>query len=1095
MSGNVWAARAVTAAAVLAALYLAVGGIASQLAGRTVLADTDYMMRYGEYANAGYGESQSKNLMQSDIYTSEIPAEDLFAKGVKSGKPSAWDPYIVGGTPLGSITNNALASPVTAPYYVLPSWLAPAYERLAEVVVGLTGLYLFLRRLKLSPPAALVGGMAYVSGAYMVAWQGWPQTRVGAFVPLVFWAVERFIQQRRFRDMAILAVAIACLLLGGFPSVEGYSLLTVGIYALVRTRRPGQLAGLAAGVGAGIGLALFQVLPFAKFYSSWLIEGRAQNGADHLDPLTFLTSFAPWAFGGVASNGQQLFYLDPNAVEALGYVGAAVLVLAVVGVMAIRRGRMLLPRGVWVFFVAATALWMLLIYHGGFLLTAGQHVPVLRSLFGANFIGRARCVSGLLVACLAAVGFEVVLRKRSEFVAAPAAVRGRLAQWLAPRMSRMPRIPVRPGLARWAAPAWSGAVLLAVLLEGWTLLREGHKAAVTDGPKGYNGTDPASATQVAVSTYSTEIHRGLILIAAAAVLVALLWLVSWFGGSVRRLGLVRVLAACGVVAMVAAEGTSFIGRFTPSADKSTFYPVTDTQEFLAANLGHSRYAATAEASVLGTDSVYGLRALNGHAFLNSAFATLVRGVPGDPVPGPTRLSFEPDEAQATSPILDRLGVAYFTAAPNEQVFGTLHPATTDGSEAVLQPNVPVTVQLPVGDDVRALGLVPTSSDDVFAYAPNSDNNWIEVSVTDDSGTVTSKRLTQGIQTGVEFDVPIPLDSPAQDGTRTATITLHSTKDTPLAVQGLAGAPSLATVTDPGDGLKLVYAGSSVIYQRLNAMPRIRWADSSVVVADAASRVNLLASGMLDSSTVVLNSGSALTAPTVLSAPGSDSGTPAGSASSSASNSAAGVAGATGAGAVGSPPAGTPAAAVAATSGIVDGGAVTVTTDGLDSVGAQVNTVAPGYLVVADSDQVGWSATVDGKAARLVPADQGLVAVSVPAGTHTVKLRYKSPDNGFGGYASAATAFALAGGVGVETWCSRRGRMLPWELAWMRGRARRAAAAVPGGGAGAVSVSVVAADAGARDVGARDVGAAADVVAPDSGGGDARGPDVREDTGA
>ncbi|MEY9863275.1 hypothetical protein ABH935_008924 [Catenulispora sp. GAS73] len=1100
MSGNVWAARLVTAAAVLAALYLAVGGIASQLAGRTVLADTDYMMRYGEYANAGYGESQSKNLMQSDIYTSEIPAEALFAKGVKSGKPSAWDPYIVGGTPLGSITNNALASPLTAPYYVLPSWLAPAYERLAEVVVGLTGLYLFLRRLKLSPPAALVGGMAYVSGAYMVAWQGWPQTRVGAFVPLVFWAVERFIQQRRFRDMAILAVAIAGLLLGGFPSVEGYSLLTVGVYALVRTRKPGQLAGLAAGVGAGVGLAMFQVLPFAKFYSSWLIEGRAQNGADHLDPLTFLTSFAPWAFGGVASNGQQLFYLDPNAVEALGYVGAAVLVLAVVGVMAIRRGRMLLPRGVWVFFVAATALWMLLIYHGGFLLTAGQHVPVLRSLFGANFIGRARCVSGLLVACLAAVGFEVVLRKRSEFVASPAAERGRLAQWIVPRM---PRIPGRPGLARWAAPAWSGAVLLAVVLEGWTLVSEGHRVAVTDGPKGYNGSDASAANQVPVSTYSTEIHHGLVLIAAAALLVALLWLVSWFGGSVRRLGLVRVLAACGVVAMVAAEGTSFIGRFTPSADKSTFYPVTDTQEFLAANLGHSRYASTADASVLGTDSIYGLRALNGHAFLNSAFATLVRGVPGDPVPGPTRLSFEPDEAQATSPILDRLGVAYFTASPNEPVFGTTHPATTDGSETVLQPNVPVTVRLPVGDDVRALGLVPTSSDDVSAYAPNSDNNWIEISVTDDSGTVTSKRLTQGIQTGIEFDVPIPLDSPAQDGTRTATITLHSTKATPLAVQGLAGAPSLATVTNPGDGLKLVYAGSSVIYQRLNAMPRIRWADSSVVVSDAASRVSLLASGALDASTVVLNSGSALSAPNVLSAPGSDSGTPAGAASSSASNSAAGIAGATAAGAVGSPPAGTPAAAVAATSGIVDGGLVTVTSDGLDSVGAQVNTAAPGYLVVADSDQVGWSATVDGKAARLVPADQGLVAVSVPAGTHTVKLRYKSPDNGFGGYASAATAFALAGGVGVETWCSRRGRMLPWELAWTRVRARRAAAAVPGGGAGSVgsagsagsvTAAVVAAvDVGARDVGARDVGAAA-VGEPDSGDGDARGPDVREDAG-
>jgi len=1064
VSGRGWGARLVTAVSVLAALYLAVGGIASQLAGRSVLADTDYMVRYGVYANAGFADSQSKNLLQSDVYSSEIPAEDLFAKGVKSGRATAWDPYIVGGTPLGSITNNALASPVTAPYYVLPSWLAPAYERLAEVVVGLVGLYLFLRRLKLSPPAALVGGMAYVSGAYMVAWQGWPQTRVGAFVPLLFWAVEKYVQQRRFRDVAVLAVVVACLLLGGFPSVEGYALLTAGVYALVRTRKIGRLAGLGAGVGAGVALAMFQLLPFAKFYSSWLIEGRGQNGADHLDPASFLTSFAPWAFGGVASNDQQLFYLGPNAVETLGYVGAAVLVLAVVAVMAVRRGRMLLPRGIWVFFVAATAVWMLLVYQGGWLLALGQHVPVLRSLFGANFIGRARCVTGMLLACLAAVGFEVVLRKRSEFVAVPAAARGRFGQWIglrvAPRLgvTRVTGSPRWPGIkafaVRWAAPAWAVLVVLGVGLAAWVLIGRGHELAVADGANGYNGADEAAATRIAVSTYDKDIRNGLLLVAGATLLVGLLWLASWFGGSVRRLGLVRVLAACGVVALVAAEGTSFIGRFTPSADKSTFYPVTDTQEFLAANLGHSRYAATSEATVLGTDSVYGLRALNGHAFLNSAFATLVKGVPGDPVPAPTRLAFSPDEAQATSPILDRLGVAYFTAAPSEQVFGTVHPAMTDGTSLDLQPNVPVTVTLPVGDDVRALGLVPTSAEDVFSYAPNSSGDWIEVTVSDGAGSVTSKRLTQGIQTGVEFDVPVALDSPAFNGPRTATITLHSAKTKPLAVAALGGSPSLATVTDPGDGLKLVYAGSSVIYQRLNALPRIRWADSSVVVPDVTSRVSLLASGNLDASTVVLNSGAALAAPAVLAESG------AGSSSSSASS--------PGAPAADSSSANATVATAGATQSPVEG-AVTVTSDGNDSMGALVNSLAPGYLVVADSDQVGWSATVDGKAARLVPADQGLVAVSVPAGTHTVKLRYKSPDNGIGGYASAATAFALAGGVGVETWCSRRGRSLPWEVAWTRGRVRRAAVVVPGGGA----------------TGGSGGGAG-------SGDGDARGPDVRED---
>ncbi|NUP48903.1 MAG: YfhO family protein [Catenulispora sp.] len=1040
MSARGWGAKLTTAVAVLAALYLAVGGIAAQLAGRSVLADTDYMVRYGPYANSGFVESQSKNLMQSDVYSSELPAEYLFAQGVKSGRLSAWDPYIVGGTPLGGITNNALASPVTAPFYVLPSWLAPAYERLAEVVVGLVGLYLFLRRLKLSPPAALLGGMAYVSGAYMVAWQGWPQTRVGAFVPLVFWAVERFLQRRRIRDVAILALAVAGLLLGGFPSVAGYALLTAAGYALVRTRRLGLLAGLTTGVAAGIGLAMFQLLPFARFYSSWLIQGRGQTGADHLNPVTFLTSFAPWAFGGVASDGPQLWFLDQNAVESLSFVGAAVLVLALVAVLALRRGRALLPRGVWVFFVAGTAVWLLLVYRGGWLLGGLQQVPVLRAVFAANFIGRARAVTGLLLACLAAVGFEVLLRRSESPAKGAVPINPASASALGSASGlRAVWWRARPAVTRWAPPVWVAVVLLTVGATLWRLLAVGHRLAAA------NGTVNSSAGQPASATYDAEVHKGLLLLGAAALLAGVLWAVSRYGASIKRLDVVRTLAACGVLVLVAGEGTGFIGRYSPSADRETFYPITDTQAFLAANLGNSRYASTSEAAVLGTDSVYGLRALNGHAFLNSAFAALVQGVPGNPIPAPTRLQFSADVAQATSPILDRLGVAYFTAAPNEAVFGTHVNAVTDGSSLLLQPNVPTQVTLPIGDNVRALGLMPAgSADDVFAYAPKSANDWIEVSVSDGSGTVTStQRLTTGIKTGTEFDVPIALDSAAAHGPRTATITLHTAKTKPLAVQANAGSVALATVVDPGDDdLRLVHAGSSVIYERLNALPRIRWASSAVVVPNAAERVRLLASGSLDTSTVVLNSGTPLS--------GAGAGT----------------------------------------------GSVTTLTDGTDSVGVTLNATDPGYLVVADSDQVGWSATVDGKKAKLVPADQGLVAVQVPAGTHTVTLRYSSPDGGLGGYASAATAFGLAGGVGVETWYARRGRAVTWEFGWLRGRPKGTVAVGPGPGPHPESEDSeemgVGGELGEADVGAADVGAASGSAADaDETGG---GPDVLADAG-
>jgi hypothetical protein len=131
------------------------------------------------------------------------------------------------------VPNAALLSPLTIPYFVLPTWLAPAYEKLLEIILSVGGCVLFLRRLGVSRPAAVVGGLVFAGSAFMVVWLDFPQTQVAAFVPAVFWAVERSIQNARLRNAALISLPVAAMLLGGFPAVAGYTFLTVGCYALV----------------------------------------------------------------------------------------------------------------------------------------------------------------------------------------------------------------------------------------------------------------------------------------------------------------------------------------------------------------------------------------------------------------------------------------------------------------------------------------------------------------------------------------------------------------------------------------------------------------------------------------------------------------------------------------------------------------------------------------------------------------------------------------------------------------------------------------------------------------------------------------------
>ena len=70
------------------------------------------------------------------------------------------------------------------------------------------------------------------------------------------------------------------------------------------------------------------------------------------------------------------------------------------------------------------------------------------------------------------------------------------------------------------------------------------------------------------------------------------------------------------------------------------------------------------------------------------------------------------------------------------------------------------------------------------------------------------------------------------------------------------------------------------------------------------------------------------------------------------------------------------------------GAATITTDLPEHVVVSVDAQTPAYLVLADSFDPGWSATVDGKPAPIVPAYVAFRAVYVDQGAHTVEFRYR-----------------------------------------------------------------------------------------------------------
>jgi hypothetical protein len=90
-----------------------------------------------------------------------------------------------------------------------------------------------------------------------------------------------------------------------------------------------------------------------------------------------------------------------------------------------------------------------------------------------------------------------------------------------------------------------------------------------------------------------------------------------------------------------------------------------------------------------------------------------------------------------------------------------------------------------------------------------------------------------------------------------------------------------------------------------------------------------------------------------------------------------------------------------------------------TVRATTNATAPSLLLVRNTYDKGWHATVDGHSAKVYPADGFLLGVQVPAGHHQVVLTYSDPLVYWGLAISVVAIVGILGLGAAGAWRSRR----------------------------------------------------------------------------
>jgi len=325
-----------------------------------------------------------------DSYTAGLPSK-LFATTF-----SAWNQNVQ----LGQFS---LANTQFQPFYppgllvmtLLPNTLGFNVFILSHYAMAGFFFYLWMRQLGRRREAAILGGLSFLAGGFLVAHKGHQAMMTTAiWLPLLLLFATRHAATGKRREAVGAGIALAFSLLAGFPQMTLYGLMVVVPYWFWRSEGGPRRAAAGLGLMGLLGfllsslqlMAVWEMLPHVTRETLSL----AMFNQNSLPGAHWAALFVPNVLGGM--HGVPSYALDAQLVEVFLYCGLAPLVLA-----GLARGREAWFWGA-VFFVSA-----------GLALGFGPVQEVLFRVPGYSLFraaGRHRQEMALAISVLATIGFE-----------------------------------------------------------------------------------------------------------------------------------------------------------------------------------------------------------------------------------------------------------------------------------------------------------------------------------------------------------------------------------------------------------------------------------------------------------------------------------------------------------------------------------------------------------------------------------------------------------------------------------------------------------------------------------------------------------------
>jgi hypothetical protein len=145
-----------------------------------------------------------KNFLITDPVRQQIPWRELAVDAEKKLILPLWNPYNFAGTPLLANSQNAAFYPFNIVFFFLPFEFSWSLLILLQPILAGIFLYLYLRNLKLSKSACLLGTLAFSFSGFFIAWLEWGTVlNVALWLPLILLSIDKIFSKYDIKKFSI----------------------------------------------------------------------------------------------------------------------------------------------------------------------------------------------------------------------------------------------------------------------------------------------------------------------------------------------------------------------------------------------------------------------------------------------------------------------------------------------------------------------------------------------------------------------------------------------------------------------------------------------------------------------------------------------------------------------------------------------------------------------------------------------------------------------------------------------------------------------------------------------------------------------------